>query len=370
MINSLFIPSGLSSKYKIYSFFKRFNFLQCDGKLMMLTSLMPLIINSATSMEPAYKNYFLMLSEDIIHLLSPCFSDNEIEELHWNIIENMALKEGLFPIYDSTLAGNHQIIDLPRYIHKFGIIKGWWAMAGERSLSSIKKFKSDNGGKLIENIISKKYGAWEEERTIAAYNNNHIYLSENTGRIFHRFRNNNNLHANLFKELDDFDKYLIIVNDQNVQELKFCDYLFTMKKNINMRDIINKKYYTNFYDDNFFHNRDYGNNYNNYNNNYSIFNLYEINELIISLKDECVRICNLQEDNNIEVLKVSSLCRLYKCYNLERKKYMKFFEIKTEPTFYVWICSFINVEKGYSPEKNNVDKILNIGKTILHVMRF
>ena len=109
-----------------------------------------------STMNAAYKNYFLMFSEDIINLLSPYFTDNEINDLYWNFVEDMALKEGLFPIFDTTLAGNHQIIDLPKYIHKFGIIKGWWAMAGERCLSTIKHFIPD-GGRLSEKIAFNKY---------------------------------------------------------------------------------------------------------------------------------------------------------------------------------------------------------------------
>ena len=242
-------------------------------------------------------------------------------------------------------------------------------MAGERSLSSIKKFKSDNGGKHIENTLSKKYSAWEEERTTFAYKNNHINLSTNTNKIFHRPINNNNFKINLLKELDDFDKYLIITNDQNEQEIKFCDYLFTMKEKINIKDITNKNYYTDFYKDDFFQNRD--NNYNNiknnnkkmnFINNFSIFNLYEINELLMSLKDECVRICNLTKDKIIEPLAVSSLCRLFSCYMVERRRYMKLFSIKIEPSFYVWIYSFINTVNEYVPDPKNITKYLKIEK--------
>jgi hypothetical protein len=90
----------------------------------MLTILMPLIMSYAASMDIAYKKFFLMLSEDIITLLSPCFAVLEIDDLHMKLIETMAIKEGLFPIYDTTLAASHQLIDLPQYIKKFGIIKG------------------------------------------------------------------------------------------------------------------------------------------------------------------------------------------------------------------------------------------------------
>ena len=213
----------------------------------MLTSLMPLIMHFST-MNAAYKNYFLMFSEDIINLLSPCFADNEINDLYWNFVEDMALKEGLFPIFDTTLAGNHQIIDLPKYIFKFGTIKGWWSMAGERSISTMKAFLP-SGGQQSEKTTFNKYSEWEEPTTHTAYNNQ-IYL-DNSGNIFHRIKDDNINQQTLFtKQLDDFDKYIIIKNDQNIEELKYCDFGFTMKDNIKNIKIFDD--YKNFYDDDFF----------------------------------------------------------------------------------------------------------------------
>ena len=328
-------------------------------------------------MKLAYQNYFLMLSEDITNLLSPCFSDAEIDELYWNLVENMALKEGLFPIYDTTLAGNHQIIDLPKYIHKFGIIKGWWAMAGERCLSTIKHFIPD-GGRLNEKITFNKYICWEEQRTILAYENNHIY-SSNSGEIFHRL-NLNDLQKNVIKDLDDFDKYLIIKNDQNVEKINFCDYGFTMKKNI-IKFNIYKNYYKDFFNDELFINNklnNYNNNNNNYNNNnhhHSIFNLYEINELLISLKDECVRICGSSE-MKIDPLRESSLCRLYKCYTTDKNKQTN--NKKEYVTFYVWIYTVHNNDKNYKIHEDayqfleiyydfvTIEEILNLHRSLMN----
>jgi hypothetical protein len=101
----------------------------------------------------------MMLSTDIIHLLSPKFKDDtEIDLLYNKIVETVCLHEGMFPISEATICW-HQLIDIPLHIKKFGPIKCWWEFSGERSLSSIKRHIPDGGispDKSVMRSYSKK----------------------------------------------------------------------------------------------------------------------------------------------------------------------------------------------------------------------
>jgi hypothetical protein len=122
-----------------------------DGKIQILTVLMPFIM-SMSGLDEAYQKFYLMLSEDIVELLSPCMNDLQIDLLHKKLIETVAIKEGLFPVSECTIS-THMLIDLARYIKLVGNVKGWWALAGERAFSTIKRFLPRGGAKLEKNLL-------------------------------------------------------------------------------------------------------------------------------------------------------------------------------------------------------------------------
>jgi hypothetical protein len=125
---------------------------------------MPLICTvlalDSTNTNEAYLNFYMMLSSDIIHLMSPKFKDDdELDFLFKKLVETICLHEGMFPISEATICW-HQLMDLPLHIKKFGPIRCWWEFSGERSLSTLKK-DVPYGGPSYDKCVMRSYNEKE-----------------------------------------------------------------------------------------------------------------------------------------------------------------------------------------------------------------
>jgi hypothetical protein len=298
-----------------------------------------------------------MLSEDIIELLSPYMTKTDIDLLHKKLIETVAIREGMFPVSECNIY-IHMLVDLARYMKLAGNIKGWWAFAGERSFSTIKKYLPRGGSKL-ENTCFERYCKNEEIVTDNCYKfdivdsinmfsrNEDIYLKPNLKRQdqFHHFfvlkkdptnnqqqqqqQQNNNNNNN---------------NNNSIYELKYTDFGFLLQKKI--FDLSNLSY-VNFYgQEGSVHD--------------SIFSMYEINLLLEDLILEIKWICNYNENCMIQN---SSLYRIYHSYKLHQSQVTS----RNKISFYTWMHQcFIN-EIDYLAIANT-ELTANDNKTLIEAM--
>jgi hypothetical protein len=171
LVLCLNIPSGFSSDFQAQFIFQQTGLLHGMGKIQSITVLMPLICTilawEGLNTNKAYITFYHMLSLGYIDLLSPVFTDKQIEDLTNRILELIMLHEGLYPIQESTICW-HQMLDTVRHITKFGPLRCWWEMFGERSLAGIKKFVP-YGGSSYDKSVLKKYSAFENEKVKNAY---------------------------------------------------------------------------------------------------------------------------------------------------------------------------------------------------------
>jgi hypothetical protein len=296
-----------------------------DGKIQILTVLIPFIMSMA-NLNVVYRNFYLMLSEDIVELLSPCMNDDQINLLHKKLIETVAIKEGLFPVSECTIS-THMLMDLARYIKLVGNVKGWWAFAGERAFSTIKRYLPRGGAKL-EKTCFNRYCKNEEIVTDNCYKFNivdsinmfsrdeDIYLKNNYKRqdqfqhfyVLNNNNNNNNINNN---------NYTNSQHDQNY-DLEYTDFGFLLQKKINKfgnMTVVN------------FKNPDIEFTY----KDESIFSMYEIDLLLKDLIGEIKILCQGSIDRMLEE---SSLYRIFDSYEKHQRSQQN--KHKTS-SFYLWI---------------------------------
>jgi hypothetical protein len=120
LINALNVPKGFYSHFQVKNVFLHTKHLRGVSKIHVCTILMPLIMHIALAEMPIeYCLFFILLSNDLLDLMRPCFRDDEeVEQIYLRFVEIVCLHEGLFPLYESLFQWR-QLIDLPRNIKIF-----------------------------------------------------------------------------------------------------------------------------------------------------------------------------------------------------------------------------------------------------------
>jgi hypothetical protein len=170
VLNCVHCPTGQSNEFgSIYLPFQRQGMLKGADAIKLMVVYSDLIL-SQTSLPPAYKMFFRMLSADLVDILAPQFSDEQIDSLFLRVAETLAVHEGLFPESSSSIKW-HQLLDVVMYIKVFGPVRGWWNDSGERALGQIKRMKTQ-GGTAYHKTIMTRYGNFEGKMIADAYDFN------------------------------------------------------------------------------------------------------------------------------------------------------------------------------------------------------
>ena len=96
-----------------------------------------------------------------------------------SIIQNICLREGLFPLSEALFCV-HQMIHLSKFIRCWGPLKGWWSLPGERMIGSIKKIVPI-GGVSFEKTVMDRYSVLEDSRRSKT---NNFYIVQCTLTVF------------------------------------------------------------------------------------------------------------------------------------------------------------------------------------------
>jgi hypothetical protein len=171
-INAIIVPVGYSSQFEVKNIFLYPSYTKGIGHIQIMTCLMNYIL-SASELKLAYIKFYQMLSSDIIHLLCSAFeNEDELEDLQKNIIETLALKEGLFPLSEATII-THQLMDLPKHIKVSGPLRNWWAFSGERALFTVKKSFRKGGVNYVFTLL-KKHFIYEDQQIKDVFGKNYL----------------------------------------------------------------------------------------------------------------------------------------------------------------------------------------------------
>lgn len=168
-VNCILVPYGHGSDISVRNMFSNKGYIRGTQIIHLFSSLMPLILTIAKDYELAYKAFFLMLSRDVIELLSPEMSLEELKSgtLHKKILETVSLHEGLFPESESLFSW-HQLIELASHIRLMGLLKNMSCLGGERAMPALKRHVPQ-GGMSYEVSVTKLYSLEEDARLEAAY---------------------------------------------------------------------------------------------------------------------------------------------------------------------------------------------------------
>jgi hypothetical protein len=138
MIECIVIPLG-HAKFMDVKNICHLKYIKCSGYITIFTVLMPFILQGAYSIPKHYKSFFEMVADDLTDIIAVEIDPDKTEELFKRIKELLSLKEGLFPDSEARFIF-HQLLHLRSSIENFGPIRHTWAMAGERSIRTVKKY--------------------------------------------------------------------------------------------------------------------------------------------------------------------------------------------------------------------------------------
>jgi hypothetical protein len=264
-IDAILIPKSYAgTTFQIERLFAATGYVRGKSFIDVFSILINYLNLAMSTIPDEYKNFFSMLGEKFRNILRYTFCDEEVEELHYKIIETMSVYEGLFSEKECTFLC-HEFLHLSRHIPIMGPLHGWWTFSGERTNSFIKKFVPI-GGRSFDKTCMNAYNKCETAITESAFNDRRFF--ENDVRFS-------------------------IKNENNKQQLEFdfhCFYFFsqiTFNKSQNV-----------FFPE---------------------FNCFEKNCLVSIFLAEIVKI----SENHNSAMQRSSLYRLYYSYKLNNNSYNK-----------------------------------------------
>ena len=130
-------------------------------------ALLANFVNVFSGIHETYKLYFSMFSSDLNHLMRKSFSCNELEQLHYTIIETLCVHEGLFGESECLMV-HHQMLHFARFIEQMGPIDSFWTYVGERAMWNVKDGAPKGGQNFIKTILGR-FSDWEQQRIKASY---------------------------------------------------------------------------------------------------------------------------------------------------------------------------------------------------------
>jgi hypothetical protein len=193
-IDAILIPKSYSENFQIDRLFAATGYVRGKSFIDVFSILIDYFNLAMMTVPEQHKNFLSMLGAKYREILAYSFTDEKIEELHYQIIETMAVYEGLFSEKECMFLF-HEFLHLSRHIRVMGPLHGWWTFSGERSMSFIKKFVPI-GGRSFDKTCMNAYNKSESAITENAFRNKfyeddvRFSINENTQQLefdFHSF---------------------------------------------------------------------------------------------------------------------------------------------------------------------------------------
>lgn len=290
-INFVFHSTGTSGDWEVSKVFSSSGDLKGYAYIVLMMSVMDFLLYCAelhaNDIKSPYINFYSSLSTAYAKLLSPVFEHNEVDNLQNEILELVALREGLFPIADCTMI-LHELVHLPQSIKNTGPLKCSWTLPGERAIKSPKEQLTIGGRSPFASCANKEF-IYEK------------FKMDDTYKDFQSLVNNT---ADLYEGENNDDVY-------------YSDFgtklLYKEKENI---EII-------------------------------VFSEYEKSQLLIYMATETILLCG---ENVSLALKNSSLYRLYYSYLIYKRK-SKFNYTEDEKAFWEFLYFLVSRENYFRDNK-------------------
>jgi hypothetical protein len=159
-VAALHIPTGNKHLCEVKRPFKQTGLLGGIAKLQVFSLLGHLLVTVIHSIQPMYPKHYLyfllMFTADIRLLLSDSISEEkQIHSLHNRLMELTSVAEGLWP-HSELLFPYHQLTDLALFMKKFGSIKNWWTVSGERAAAKAKGNVTHGGPKYYKTAFENE----------------------------------------------------------------------------------------------------------------------------------------------------------------------------------------------------------------------
>lgn len=158
-LKGLYVPTCNKHRFEVQQPFLQTGLLGGVAKIQVFTILIHLLCSVIWQVDKTYPRrylyFYLMYASDARRILKDQFNEAEIEDLYNCIAETIATAEGLWP-HSELLYPFHQMTDLPKFIKKFGALKNWWTLPGERANAQVKRKVPTQGGEKYDRVAFKK----------------------------------------------------------------------------------------------------------------------------------------------------------------------------------------------------------------------
>jgi len=226
-VHCILIPSGLKNQFAIKNIFLHTGYLRCADLIVFLKILLNLVIFIVPKAD--YDIFYQLISEDTCDLLSPFFSEIDLDQLQNRLFETVAVHEGLFPITESRFS-YHQLIHLVQNIKNWGPLSNSSEAAGERAIGIIKRYVPKKGGTGVDLTAIDRYIPKERNNAKDCYDFNfesysnskdYSYCTPETANLH---KEKLNLRWNVFSDQGNAN-----FNDNIIILSKHCNNLKTIK---------------------------------------------------------------------------------------------------------------------------------------------
>lgn len=180
---ALLVPKGYSGDFEVHDVFSQTGYMKGYTAIQFVEVLMDYFVYAVLldkydgkGYPKALMKFLVLLSEDFALLLSTNpFTDEDINNLFYRIVEVVELHQGLFPTSEALII-YHQLIDLPYQIKQLGPLRNWWTLAGERFMSTVKDSLPDGGRSYVTTVIRRHVDS--ELQKVKDYTNYDYYTAE------------------------------------------------------------------------------------------------------------------------------------------------------------------------------------------------
>lgn len=165
-LNCILIPVGLKTKFNAKNALKTPGVLKGDELIQYLCVYMTFSLQF-TGLNVSFKNLFALCGMVCSNILCPYFKNDEaIDDLFNKTVEMLCLFECMLPDTAQKFT-HHELLDIVDSIKKFGPIRCWWTLSGERLMKKLKDCVPLGG----VNPLKTMYDAfvWKEKSYLSSY---------------------------------------------------------------------------------------------------------------------------------------------------------------------------------------------------------
>lgn len=176
VLNCILIPVGLKEKFNSKNVLLTPGNLKGDELIHYLCGYMTFSLQF-TQLNACYKRLFALCSMVCANILSPCFTSIEsIDALFNKTVEMLCLFECMLPDTVQKFS-HHELLDIVDGLKKFGPVRCWWTLSGERLMKKFKECVPSGGVNALKTMHDAF--VWKEKTSLFSYECDSSFLDNN-----------------------------------------------------------------------------------------------------------------------------------------------------------------------------------------------